>query len=131
MYLKKFFSKDKMRMEEKEIIEPSSAPMPEETLEARIRYALDSISGISYQADVPASTIDSSAHPAAKPIAFMVYKNEHPVLAIAIVKNNTYRSMPVKGTQMLVENRGMDYIRFFRELENRPDYIRSRIISKL
>lgn len=120
-----------MRMEEKEIIEPSSAPMPEETLEARIRYALDSISGISYQADVPASAIDSSAHPAAKPIAFMVYKNEHPVLAIAIVKNNTYRSMPVKGTQMLVENRGMDYIRFFRELENRPDYIRSRIISKL
>ena len=105
--------------------------MPEETLEARIRYALDSISGISYQADVPASAIDSSAHPAAKPIAFMVYKNEHPVLAIAIVKNNTYRSMPVKGTQMLVENRGMDYIRFFRELENRPDYIRSRIISKL
>ncbi len=98
-------------------------------LEAILARALDQIPGVTYRQEVPAAHIDPSAHPAAKPVTFLVYREDRPVLALMAVRDNTYRSMPVVGTQRLLEGQGIPFLRFFRELENADDYVLERIRS--
>ncbi len=113
------------------VVKPQTVLLSVDELKRRIKEALDSIEGITYREDVSAKEIDASAHPAAKPVAFIVSKDDVPVLAIAVVANNTYRSMPVKGTQMLLEEKNIKYIRFFVECENNPGYVSVRIRENL
>lgn len=81
--------------------------------------------------DVPASQLDPWCHPACTPIQFMFKKNGAYVLAVAIVRNNTYRGMNVRGTQMICEKMRIPYIRFFEEMPNLEEYVIPRIKSYL
>ncbi len=114
-----------------EFVKEHREGMTRAELKSRIRQCLASMGGITYQEDLPAAAIDVSAHPAAKPIDFMISKGGKYVLAIVVVSLNTYKSMPVKGTQMLVEDQNVTYLRFFVEKENRMDYISQRISKHL
>lgn len=80
-----------------------------------------------YRADVPASELMPSAHPASTPIQYMFYKDGKPCLAVVLVKRNTYNGMNVKATKNICENLNIPYIRFFAEYPNEETYVVERI----
>ena len=77
--------------------------------------------------EYPASMLDSTSHPACTPVQFMFQKEEKNVLAVVVVKQNTYRGMNVVGTKNLCNERGIPYIRFFEEYPNKEEYVIPRI----
>lgn len=85
----------------------------------------------SVQANVPASTFDPTIHPMAKPLSLLVTKEGKSVLAIAVVRANTYRSLPQVSTRKAVEALGIKYIRFFCEYDNLVEYISDRLAEYL
>lgn len=105
-----------------------SAPQLSTTeLQKKIVATIQNIPGCTVECDVPATRFCPTAHVKAKPISVLASKEGKPVLAIAIVKMNTYKSMPVVGTKRHVEDLGISYIRFFEESENKEDYIADRL----
>ena len=48
------------------------------------------------------------------------------VLAVVLVRANTYRGKNVMGTKELCEQKGIGYLRFFVEMPNEPAYIIER-----
>lgn len=77
--------------------------------------------------DVPARAFDKSCHPACTPVQFVLLKAGRPVLCVVLVRVNTYRGMNVKGTKSIIERRGLPYVRFFEEMENKEEYVVERI----
>ena len=77
--------------------------------------------------EYPASMLNPNSHPACTPIQFMFRKDGRNVLAVAVVKQNTYRGMNVIGTQKLCDDMGIPYIRFFEEYPNKEEYVVSRV----
>lgn len=65
---------------------------------------------------VPASEFSPYAHPKAKPISFMLYRNGVPVLALNVALPETRTSMPVVGTKRLVEACGIPYYCHYRQV---------------
>lgn len=118
--------------EENESMEKVISGTDYNTLQRKLVEVLEkSFSGYSVECDVPAGRFDTSAHEKAKPISILVSKDEKPVLAIAIVANNTYRSMPVVGTKNIIDNANIPYIRFFQELGFDEEYATGRFSEYL
>lgn len=88
-------------------------------------------SGYTVETGVLAKRLSASAHDKAKPVSVLVSKDGAPVLAIAVVRMNTYKSMPVVGTKQIVENLGITYVRFFEERPNEESYVVERLKSYL
>ncbi len=107
-------------------------PMSPEELRERIKAVIESdYPECQIQCNVPASYFDASAHEKAKPITLLIGKDGKNILAIAVVRFNTYRSYPVTGTKDAVEALGITYIRFFCEYENKINYISNRLAQYL
>ncbi len=81
--------------------------------------------------DYPAFDLNPYCHPASTPVQFMFQKAGKNVLAVVVVKQNTYRGMNVKATQNFCEELGIPYIRFFEEYPNKEEYVVPRIKSYL
>lgn len=76
--------------------------------------------------DVPARQLWEGCHPACTPVQFLFCRGEQPVLAVVLVRANTYRGKNVMGTKELCEQKGIGYLRFFVEMPNEPAYIIER-----
>ena len=96
----------------------------EEKMDAIIERNFDSAQ---YRKNVPASELDPSCHPACTPIQYLFYREDKPVLAVVLVRQNNYRGMNVKGTQHICEAADIVYMRFFKELTNEEAYVANRI----
>ena len=81
--------------------------------------------------NLPASALDSGCHPACTPVQFMFYEDGEPVLAVVLVRTNTYRGRNVLGTKEICEKLGIRYIRFYEEYENEESYVVNRIKENL
>ena len=66
-------------------------------------------------------------HPACAPVSLLVLKENQPVLAVLLVRANTYRGMNVKGTYAICEAAGLEYVRFFTDMANERDYVVERL----
>ncbi len=107
-------------------------PMSEEALLNRLRAVIgNDFPECQVQVNVVAITFDPTVHPMAKPLSLLVSNAGAPVLAIAVVTANNYRSMPVVSTKKAVEAQKIPYVRFFCEYENRTDYISNRLAGYL
>ena len=78
-----------------------------------------------------ASGLDPSCHPACTPIEFLFKKDGQYVLAVVIVRQNTYRGMNVIGTRKICESLNIPYLRFFEEYPNEESYVVPRIREHL
>lgn len=90
-----------------------------------------SFPGYSMDSNVHARTLDASAHPRCYPISYMFSKNGQPVLAVLIMNKNQYRSMIARGTYKVLDNKGIKYIRFYKGMENKQNYVLNRIRENL
>lgn len=66
-------------------------------------------------------------HPACSPVDFLIMKDNEPVLAVMLVRANTYRGMNVKGTYAICEAAGLQYVRFFTDMANERAYVVERM----
>lgn len=83
------------------------------------------------ETNVSAKRFDAEAHPACKPISFLFSQNGAPVLAVVLVKGNTYRGMNVIGTKWICEDNRIPYLRFFTDRENLKSYVIERTRNHL
>ena len=81
--------------------------------------------------NVAASELDPSCHPACKPISFLFYEDGEPVLAVVLVRTNTYRGMNVLGTKKICDDKRIKYLRFYEEYNTEESYIVDRIKKNL
>ncbi len=81
--------------------------------------------------NVPAAELKPDCHPACTPVQYMFYRDGRPVLAIVLVSRRTYNGMNVKGTKMICENLGINYERFYNDMENEESYVVNRIRENL
>ena len=84
-----------------------------------------------YEKDYAASRLDPTAHPACKSVSYMFMENGAPALAVVLVSRKNYRGMNVIGTKEIVDKKRIPYMRFFVEMQNREDYVVSRIKAAL
>ncbi len=80
---------------------------------------------------VEARNFDGFAHPSCYPISYLFAKDSRPVLAVLVMKKNQPRSMIAKGTYKVLDDKGIPYIRFYREMKNDNDYVINRITENL
>lgn len=85
----------------------------------------------SIERNVHPSVYDASAHPSCFPVTFMMKKDEIPVLAVMIMKDNQRNAMISRGTYAILENKGIKYIRFYREMANEREYVINRVRENL
>lgn len=74
---------------------------------------------------------DEAAHPKCKPITFLIKKDDKPVLAVMIMKSNQMTAMISRGTYWILEDKGIKYIRFFKEMLNEETYVLDRVKKHL
>lgn len=84
-----------------------------------------------YEKDFSASRLDPTAHPACKSVSYMFMKDGAPALAVVLVSRKNYRGMNVVGTKEIVEKKRIPYMRFYVEMQNREEYVVSRIRAAL
>ena len=77
------------------------------------------------------SCFDPSAHSKCYPITYLLKKDGNPVLAIFLMKIDQYRTMPAEGTYMVLYDNDINFIRFFKEMENEESYVINRIKENL
>ena len=61
------------------------------------------------------------------PVSLLLEKDSRPVLAVIVCGKNQYRLYGVINTMNACEQQGIPAIRFFREFENKPEYVCGRI----
>ena len=61
----------------------------------------------------------------------LLKKDGNPVLAIFLMKMDQYRTMPAEGTYMVLYDNDINFIRFFKEMENEESYVINRIKENL
>ena len=91
----------------------------------------DKFPGYTIDRAVHANVFDPSAHPKCYPITYLFRKDGAPVLAVLVMNRNQYRAMIAVGTYRVLDARNIPYIRFFKGMENREDYIINRISENL
>ncbi len=71
----------------------------------------------------------ANAEPGKKyvPVDLVLIKDSKPVLALIICSKNKYRLYGVINTMNACEEKGLPAIRFFKEFENKPEYVIGRI----
>ncbi len=87
--------------------------------------------GYTIKRDVHPVVFDASAHPKCYPITFLISKNGSPVLAVMIMNVNQLKARITRGTYEILEDKGIKYIRFFRELLNDKEYVLNRVKENL
>ncbi len=87
--------------------------------------------GYTILTNVHANTFDSGAHPSCYPISYLFSNGSQPVLAVLVMNKNQYRSMIARGTYKVLEDKGINYIRFFKGMENESGYVINRIRENL
>jgi len=75
--------------------------------------------------------LSSQPHPACAPVDFLFLKDGKPVVAVVLVRANTYRGMNVKGTHDICLDAGLEYVRFFIDMQNTGDYVANRMKAYL
>ncbi len=113
------------------VYEPENVRGREELLDDFRRLLKANFSNYDIYYQVPASELDSSAHPACVPVTFVFEKNGRYPLAVFVVRKNNYKGMNVVATQKICENMGMKCIRFYEEYANEDDYVVGRIRNAL
>ncbi len=91
----------------------------------------DKFPGYTIERSVNASTFDSSAHPRCYPITYLFRKDGAPVLAVLVMNRNQSRAMISVGTYAVLDDNRIPYIRFYKGMENREDYVIGRIRDNL
>jgi hypothetical protein len=71
----------------------------------------------------------ANAEPGKKyvPVDLVLIKDSKPVLAVIVCGKNKYRLYGVINTMNACEEKGLPAIRFFKEFENKPEYVIGRI----
>lgn len=87
--------------------------------------------GYTIERTVHPNVFDASAHPKCYPITFLFRKDGAPVLAVMVMNSNQSRAMISVGTYRVLDAQKIPYIRFYREMENREDYVINRIRDNL
>ena len=87
--------------------------------------------GYSIEHSIHASVFDASAHQKCYPITYLFRKNGTPVLAVLVMNRNQSRAMIAVGTYRVLDANGIPYIRFYKGMENREDYVINRIRENL
>ncbi len=87
--------------------------------------------GYTISTNVHANTFDSGAHPSCYPISYLFSNGSQPVLAVLIMNTNQHRSMIARGTYKVLDDNGINYIRFFKGMENESNYVLNRIRENL
>lgn len=117
-------------------VDPEPTPAPAKTYDTGDSYFAALITGLNFPGctiakGVHAKTLDSGAHPSCYPISYLFSKGGCPVLAVFVMNTNQYRSMVAKGTYQVLEAKGIKYIRFFKGMENKREYVLDRIRENL
>lgn len=88
---------------------------------------LKNLPGVELKKNVNISA--ASAEPGKKyvPVDMVLIKDSKPVLALIICGKNQYRLYGVINTMNACEEKGLPAIRFFKEFENKPEYVIGRI----
>ena len=84
-----------------------------------------------FERDVHPSVYDFNAHPSCLPVTIMIKKGGTPVLAVMIMKENQRNAMIARGTYSILEDNGIKYIRFYREMPNEKYYVINRVRENL
>ena len=87
--------------------------------------------GYTIERDVHPAIFDASAHPKCYPVTFLIKKDGGPVLAVMIMKMNQMNAMIARGTYSILEEQGIKYVRFFREMKNERFYVMNRVQQNL
>ena len=95
------------------------------------RVISENFAGYEVKRNAPASELKPGCHPSCKPISFLFYKDGSPVLAVVLVRTNTYRGMNVVATKNICDELGIRYIRFYEEYNTEESYIINRIKDNL
>lgn len=91
----------------------------------------DNFPGYVIEKNLHPSFFDDSAHPSCLPISYLFKKDNTPVLAVLVMQRNHYRAMIALGTYKILEENNIKYIRFFKGMENKEDYVINRIKENL
>lgn len=87
--------------------------------------------GYTVERNVHPSVFDINAHPKCYPVTFMIKQSGQPILAVMIMKINQANAMISRGTYSILEDQGIRYIRFFREMLNDSTYVIERVKQNL
>ncbi|MBE6764154.1 MAG: hypothetical protein E7553_07410 [Ruminococcaceae bacterium] len=93
------------------------------TAEALAPYTLET--------DVHVSRFDANAHPKCYPVSFLISDASGPVLAVFVMNRNQYRAMIALGAYEVLDQQGIEYIRFFKGMKNDREYVLNRIREHL
>ena len=91
----------------------------------------DSFPEYSIEQNVHPSVFDKNAHPKCFTITFLIKQDDRPVLAILIMQCNQMKAMIARGTYSILDNKGIPYIRFYREMLNERNYVFNRVKEHL
>jgi len=91
----------------------------------------DKFPGYTIERSVHANTFDASAHPRCYPITYLFRKDGAPVLAVLVMNRDQSRAMIAVGTYQVLDAGRIPYIRFYKGMENREDYVIGRIRDNL
>lgn len=87
--------------------------------------------GYTIDRDVSAQVYDPSAHCACYPISYIFKKDGVPVLAVFIIKDSQYTTMPAVGSYNVLDDNNIKYIRFFIGWQNEKSYVLNRVRENL
>ncbi len=90
-----------------------------------------SFPGYTIERNVHPSVFDAGAHPKCYPISYLFKKDGIPVLAVLVMNSNQSRAMISRGTYTILDNNNINYIRFYKGMENKESYVISRIKDNL
>lgn len=87
--------------------------------------------GYTVERNVHPSLFDESAHKKCYPVTFLFKKDSTPVLAVMVMKMNQRTAMIARGTYWILEDKGIPYLRFYREMLNEKEYVLERVRDQL
>ena len=87
----------------------------------------DTLPGYTVERNVHPRVFDFQAHPKCYPITFLIKKDGRPVLAVMVMRMDQMKAMISRGTYSILEDNGITYIRFFREMLNEESYVLNRV----
>ena len=91
----------------------------------------DKFPGYTIEKNVHPNVFDGNAHPKCYPISYLFKNDGKPTLAVLVMNRNQYRAMIAVGTYQILDNEGINYIRFYKGMENAEAYVIGRIKENL
>ena len=87
----------------------------------------NNLPGYTVERNVHPRVFDFQAHPKCYPITLLIRKDGRPVLAVMVMRMDQMKAMISRGTYSILEDNGITYIRFFREMLNEESYVLNRV----